>query len=149
MRGTDKMTRHLAASINNRGTTVCTKSTKALEELGETMTKNSQTVRTRRTTECGGQAPTRCPFFFSKKKKCIHAAHPAQTRTLINITMKKTMVGDVLGLLCSVCIFVLTFSTPLRTRRNGGETNGMLRHQIYKTAATGLSSNNVIFTSPR
>ena len=55
------------------------------------------------------------------------------------------MFSDYFALL----ILVLIFSTPLRTRRNGGETNGtrrMLRDQIYKTAATGLSSNNVIFT---
>ena len=43
---------------------------------------------------------------------------------------------------------LLSFSTPLRTRRNGGDTNGtrrMLRNHVHKTAATGLTSNNVTF----
>ena len=30
----------------------------------------------------------------------MHAAHPALTRTLVNVTMKKLIVGDIVGQLC-------------------------------------------------
>ena len=79
----------------------------------------------------------------------MHGAHPAQARTRINITMKKPMVRDVVGLLCSThscCYRFERFWDPdvMEAKING--TRLMLRNQMSRTAATGLSPNSVIFT---
>ena len=55
----------------------------------------------------------------------MHAAHLAQTRTLANITLKKLIVGDVVGLLRSThsCSYLWNaFENPTQWRRNRRNT---------------------------
>ena len=71
------------------------------------------------TTECGGQAPTWCTLFL-KLGACLRRSL-AQTRTVVNTTMKKLMVGDIVGLLCSIhsCSYLLNaFENQTQWRRN-------------------------------
>ena len=147
------MTRHLVASINNRGTTVCQEHEgRWRTRTNEDEQENTQTGRTpehlgarQETTERCGQAPTWCTLL--KLGACMRRKRQ-RTRALVNVTVTQEMVGDIVGLLFSLhcCSYLLnTLETQTQWRRNKRKRL-MLRNQVSKTAATGLSSNNVIFT---
>ena len=109
MRGTDKKTRHLAASTNNRGTTVFTKSTTGFWELRRTRTNK----RPRKQGELGALSARKMTDYWvlwTSAMECPLAAHwlffetkndLATSLTLIFPTVTQQTVGDVVGLLFS------------------------------------------------
>ena len=105
--------------------------------------ENSEHLGARQvTTECRGQAPMWCTFF----KNWVHACGATtKTRALVNVPVKKLMVVDDVGLLFSAhCFSYLLDALDKQTQwRRNKRKRRMLCNQVSKTAATGLSSNNV------
>ena len=81
----------------NRVTAVFTKSTKGFEELGERGRTRERANREISEHLGARRANVVHPFEI----RCMRAAQPAQTRALVNVTVKKLMVVDDVGFLFS------------------------------------------------
>ena len=78
----------------------------------------------------------------------MHAAHGAQARTLVNITVKKLTVGDIVGLLCSFhsCSYLLNaFENHTHWRRN--ERNTAATSQ-FQNRCDGTEFQQRLFVPP-